>query len=147
MGTIQSTYSATHARWYEGMVLNQEPADIVSRIAEDAEGIGFGKVCVQGTLEKQVVDSEATVPFVGIAVADPGQPGDTYAQYATVAVMKRGVIVVSASEAVSPGDPVYYTPSTGVLSKTSTSNTLIAGAIWETARDSNNLAAVRLNTP
>lgn len=147
MPTIQSTYSATHARWFEGMVLNQEPADIVTRIAEDAEGIGFGKVCVQGTANNQVVDSEATVPFVGIAVADPSQPADTYAQYANVAVMKRGVIVVSASEAVAPGDPVYYTPATGVLSKTSSSNTLIAGAIWETSRDSNNLAALRLNTP
>ena len=147
MGTIQSTFSATHARWFEGMVLNQEPADIVTRVAEDVEGIGFGKVCVQGTLEKQVVDSEATAVFVGISVADPGQPADTYAQYANVAVMKRGVIVVSASEAVAPGDPVYYTPATGVLSKTSTSNTLIAGAIWETARDANNLAAIRLNTP
>lgn len=147
MPTIQSTYGATHARWYEGMVLNQEQATIVTRVAEDAEGIGFGKVCVKGTAENQVVDSEATVPFVGIAVADPSQPGDTYAQYANVAVMKKGVIVVTASEAVAYGDPVYYTPASGVLSKTSTSNTLIAGAIWETARDSSNLAAVRLNTP
>lgn len=149
MATIQSTYSSTHARWFEGMVLNQEPADIVSRIAEDAEGVGFGKVCVQGTLEKQVVDSEATAKFVGISVADPGQPADTYAQYATVAVMKKGVIVVSAGAAVAIGDPVYYVPATGVLTNTdnSSANTLIAGAIWETARDSNNLAAVRLNTP
>lgn len=147
MPAIQSTYSATHARWFEGMVLNQEPADIVTRIAEDAEGIGFGKVCVQGTADNQVVDSEATAKFVGIAVADPSQEQDSYAQYANVAVMKKGVIVVSASEAVAPGDPVYYTPATGVLSKTSTSNTLIAGAIWETSRDSANLAAVRLNTP
>lgn len=147
MPTIQSTFGATRARWFEGMVLTQEPADIVTRIAEDAEGIGFGKVCVQGTADNQVVDSEATAKFVGIAVADPGQPADTYARYANVAVMKKGVIVVAASEAVAPGDPVYYTPASGVLSKTSTDNTLIAGAIWETSRDSANLAAIRLNTP
>jgi hypothetical protein len=147
MPTIQSTFSATHARWFEGMVLTQEPADIVSRIAEDVEGIGFGKVCVQGTGEKQVVDSEITVPFVGISVADPGQPADTFAQYATVPVMKKGVIVVLAGEAVAPGDPVYYVPATGVLNKTASGNTLIAGAAWESARDGNNLAALRLNTP
>lgn len=147
MGTIQSTYSATHARWYEGMILNQEPADIVSRIAEDSEGVGFGKVCVQGTLDNQVVDSEATAKFVGISVADSTQDSDTYAQYATVAVMKKGVIVVSASEAVAVGDPVYYTPATGVLSKTSTSNTLIAGAAWETSTTGAGLAALRLNNP
>jgi hypothetical protein len=147
MPAIQTTYNAQHARWFEGMVLNQEPADIVTRVAEDVEGIGFGKVCVKGTADNQVVDSEATVPFVGIAVADPGQPADIYAQYANVAVMKKGVIVVQASEAVAVGDPVYYTPATGVLSKTSTSNTLIAGAIWETSTAGAGLAALRLNTP
>lgn len=147
MPTIQSTYAAGHARWYEGMVLNQEPAGIVSRVAQDAEGVGFGKVCVQGDADNQVVDSEATAKFVGIAVADPSQPGDTYAQYATVAVMKRGVIVVQASEAVAVGDPVYYTPADGVLSKTATSNTLIAGATWETSTSGAGLAALRLNTP
>lgn len=147
MPTIQSTYGASHARWFVGMVLNQEPADIVTRVAEDAEGLGFGVVAVQGTGEKQVVDSEATAKFVGITVADPGQPQDSYAQYANVAVMKKGVIVVAAGEAVAPGDPVYYVPATGELNKTSTDNTLIAGAVWETARDSNNLAAIRLNTP
>lgn len=147
MPTIQSTFGATHARWFEGMVLNQEPADIVTRVAEDAEGIGFGKVCVKGTADNQVVDSEITVPFVGIAVADPGQPADIYAQYANVAVMKRGVVVVQASEAVAVGDPVYYTPATGALSKTATSNTLIAGAAWETSTSGAGLAALRLNHP
>lgn len=144
MPAVQTTYSATHARWVEGMVLNSEPCVVVSRIAEDAEGIGFGKVCVQGTADNQVVDSEATVPFVGIAVLDPTKSGDTYAQYDTVAVMKKGVIVVTASEAVAVGDPVYYTPATGVLSKTSTSNTLIANATWDTSTSGAGLAALRL---
>lgn len=147
MPAIQTTYAATHARWFEGMVLNQEPADIVTRIAEDAEGIGFGKVGVQGTLDNQVVDSEATVKFVAIAVADPGQPGDTYAQYANVALMKRGIIVVQASVAVAVGDPVYYVPATGVLTNSASGNTLIAGATWDTSTGAAGLAALRLNTP
>ena len=147
MPTIQSTYNTRHTRWFEGMVLNQEPADIITRTAEDVEGIGFGKVAVMGSADGLAVDSEITVPFLGIAVADPGQPGELYAQYANVAIMKRGVIVVAAGEAVAYGDPVYYVPATGVLNKTASGNTLIAGAIWETARDANNLAALRLNTP
>jgi len=147
MPAIQTSYSATHARWVEGMVLNTEPSTIVSRIAEDAEGIGFGKVAVQGTADNQVVDSEATVKFVGIAVLDITRPTGKYEQYETVAVMKKGVIVVQASEAVAVGDPVYYTPATGVLSKTSTSNTLIAGAQWDTSTSGAGLAALRLNTP
>lgn len=58
MPAIQTACSATHARWVEGMVLTIEPSDIVTRLAEDAEGIGFGKVCVQATADNQVVDSE-----------------------------------------------------------------------------------------
>lgn len=69
MPTIQSTYAAQHARWIEGMVLNHEPATIVSRLAEDPEGVGFGKVCVQGTADNQVVDSEASAKFVEIGRA------------------------------------------------------------------------------
>lgn len=144
MPAIQTTYSATHARWVEGMVLNMEPNDIVTRIAEDAEGIAFGKIGVQGTADNQVVDSEATAKFVGIAVLDITRPTGKYEQYENVALMKKGVIVVQASEAVAVGDPVYYTPATGVLSKTSTSNTLIANAQWDTSTSGAGLAALRL---
>lgn len=144
MPAIQTTYAATHARWVEGMVLNMEPNDIVTRLAEDVEGIGFGKVCVQGTADNQVVDSEATVKFAGIAVLDTTRPTGKYEQYDNVAVMKKGVIVVQASEAVAVGDPVYYTPASGVLSKTATSNTLIANAQWDTSTSGAGLAALRL---
>lgn len=144
MPAIQTTYAATHARWVEGMQLNMEPAVIVTRLAEDAEGIGFGKVAVKGTADNQVVDSEATVPFVGIAVLDITRPTGKYEQYDNVAVMKKGVIVVSASVAVAVGDPVYYVPATGVLTNVSTSNTLIAGAQWDTSTSGAGLAALRL---
>lgn len=144
MPAVQTAYSATHARWVEGMVLNSEPCVVVSRVAEDVEGIGFGKVCVQGTLDNQVVDSEATVKFCGIAVLDPTKTGDTYAQYDTVAVMKKGVIVVQASVAVAVGDAVYYVPATGVLTNSASGNTLIAGATWDTSTAGSALAALRL---
>lgn len=147
MPNLQTNYAATHARWVEGMVLNMEPDSIVTMIAEDAEGVGFGKVCVQGTADNQVVDSEATAKFRGLAVLDTTRPNGKYDQYDNVAVMKKGVIVASASEAVAVGDPVYYTPASGVLSKTATSNTLIAGAEWATSTAGAGLAAVRLNNP
>lgn len=144
MPTIQSTYAATHARWVEGMVLDMEPNVIVTRIAEDAEGIGFGKVAVQGTADKQVVDSEASAPFVGIAVLDITRPTGKYEQYDNVGVMKKGVIVVTASVAVDVGDPVYFVPATGVLTNVSTDNTLIADAQWDTSTSGAGLAALRL---
>lgn len=144
MPAVQTSYSATHARWVEGMVLNSEPCVVVSRTAEDAEGIGFGKVCVCGDRDDTVTDSEASKKFEGIAILDPTKTGDTYAQYDTVAVMKKGVIVVSASVAVAKGDPVYFVPATGVLTNVSTSNTLIANATWDTATAGAGLAALRL---
>jgi hypothetical protein len=149
MPAIQTTYATTHARWVEGMVLNMEPSTIVTRLAEDVEGIGFGKVAVKGTADNQVVDSEATVPFVGIAVLDITRPTGKYEQYDNVALMKKGVIVVSASVAVAVGDPVYYVPASGLLTNVSNSsaNTLIAGATWDTSTGAAGLAALRLNTP
>lgn len=144
MPAIQTTYAATHARWVEGMNLNMEPSVVVTRLAEDVEGIGFGKVCVQGTADNQVVDSEATAKFAGIAVLDTTRPTGKYEQYDNVAVMKKGVIVVQASVAVAVGDPVYYVPATGVLTNVSTSNTLIANAQWDTSTSGAGLAALRL---
>ncbi|MER8846038.1 structural cement protein Gp24 [Mesorhizobium australicum] len=144
MPAIQTTYNAQHARWIEGMVLNMEPSVTVSRLCEDVEGISFGKVAVQGTADNQVVDSEATVKFCGIAVLDETQPTGKYEQYATAAIMKKGVIVVQASVAVAVGDPVYYVPATGVLTNVATSNTLIANAQWDTSTAGAGLAALRL---
>lgn len=147
MPAVQTTYTATHARWVEGMVLNMEDATIVSRIAEDVEGIGFGKVGVQGTADNQVVDSEITVKFTGIAVLDITRPTGKYEQFDNVALMKKGVIVAQASVAVAVGDAVYYVPATGVLTNVPTSNTQIVGAQWDTSTAGAGLAALRLNTP
>lgn len=144
MPAIQTTYSATHARWIEGMNLNMEPSVVVTRLAEDVEGIGFGKVCVQGTADNQVVDSEATAKFAGVAVLDTTRPSGKYDQYDNVAVMKKGVIVVQASVAVAVGDAVYYVPTTGVLTNVSTGNTLIPNAQWDTSTAGAGLAALRL---
>ncbi|MGX5827374.1 structural cement protein Gp24 [Mesorhizobium sp. 43Arga] len=144
MPAIQTTYNAQHARWIEGMILDLEPSVIVSRLCEDVEGIGFGKVAVQGTADNQVVDSEATVKFCGIAVLDSTRPTGKYEQYDTAAIVKKGVIVVQASVAVAVGDPVYYVPATGVLTNVATSNTLIANAQWDTSTAGAGLAALRL---
>lgn len=144
MPAIQTTYAATHAQAIEGMRANMEPFITVSRIAEDVEGIGFGKVCVLGDADNTVTDAEANKKFEGIAVLDPSQPADTYAQYSTVAVMKKGVIWVQASVAVAKGDPVYFVPATGVLTNVSTSNTQIPNATWDSSTAGAGLAKLRL---
>lgn len=144
MPAIQTNYAAQHDTAIEGMVANQEPVLIVSRIAEDVEGVGFGKVCVQGDKDDTVTDAEASKKFEGIAVLDPSQPTDTYAQYATVAVLKKGVIWVQASVAVAKGDAVYFVPATGVLTNSASGNTQIANATWDSATSGAGLAKLRL---
>lgn len=144
MPAVQTTYNAQHARWVEGMVLNSESSNVISRIVESAAGIGFGKVACQGAADNGVIVPAASKAYRGITVLDPTQAGDAYAQYATAAVMTKGVIVAQASVAVAVGDPVYFVPATGVLTNVSTSNTLIPNAIWETSTSGAGLAAVRL---
>lgn len=144
MPDMQSTFSATHARWVEGMVLNSEPCVVVSREVETSGGIGFGKIAQRGTGDHQIKVSSASPKYLGITVLDPSKFGDTYAQYDTAAVMTKGVIVVQASVAVAAGDPVYFVPATGVFTNVSTSNQLIPNAAFDTSTSGAGLAAVRL---
>ena len=144
MPDMQSTFNATHARWVEGMILNQENHLIVSREVETAGGIGFGKIAQRGTGDHQIKVSSASPKYLGITILDPSKMGDTYAQYDTAAVMLKGVVVVQASVAVAAGDPVYFVPATGVFTNVSTSNQLIANAAFDTSTAGAGLAAVRL---
>ncbi|WP_406858501.1 DUF2190 domain-containing protein [Alsobacter sp. KACC 23698] len=141
---IQTSYAATHAAALEGMVANSEPAVIVSRVVETGAGIGFGKIAQRGTADNQIKVSSASPKYLGITVLDPGQPADLYAQYATAAVMTKGVIWVQASVAVAAGDPVYFVPATGVITNVSTSNVQIPNATFDSSTSGAGLAKVRL---
>lgn len=149
MPALQTSYTQSHARWVEGMILNSEPSDIISRIVESAAGIGFGKVACQGASDNGIIVPAANKVYRGITVLDPTQVGgtvDTYAQYATAAVMTKGVIVAQASVAVAAGDKVYFVAATGALTNTdnSSANPQIPNAIWETSTSGAGLAAIRL---
>lgn len=133
MPTVQTTYGTNQAAAYEGMPANMEPSVRISRVVESVAGLGFGKVGVRGTTDEQVRVSEASRAFEGISIADPGQPADTYAQYATASLMRKGVIWVSVAVTVVKGEPVYYVPATGVLTNVSTSNTAIANATFDSS--------------
>lgn len=148
MPNVQPSYPLYQAPFVEGMIPNQEPSDIVSRVVESAAGIGFGKVAVKGAGDNGIRVSQATTAFEGITVLDSTKVAGTpnlYPQYSIAGVMKKGVVVVTASVAVAKGDPVYFVPATGVLTNVSTSNTLIANAQWDTTTTTTNqLAVLRL---
>ena len=145
---LQTTYAMSHARWLEGMQLNSEVTNIVSRTIETAAGIGFGKVACRGTTDKTIKVAAASAVPLGITVLDPtvvnNASADVYPRYSNVAVMTKGVIVANASVAVAQGDPVYFVPATGVLTNVSTNNIAIPNAVWDTTTSGEGLAAVRL---
>jgi hypothetical protein len=145
MDPLQTSYAATQAAFIEGMIPNSEtPGTDISRNVESAAGIGFGKVAIQGTADRQIKVSAASGKFVGITVLDTTQLEDKYPQYATARVRTKGPVVVQASKAVAAGDKVYFVPATGAFTNTATDNTEIVGARWDTSTSGAGLAVVRL---
>lgn len=128
--TVQSTYSATPAVGFAGMVANGETSNRISRTVEDSAGIAFGKAVFRGSGDHGVTATPTAGTFMGIVIADVGQvPGlggtaDTLAQYTTAALLLEGVIFVSSSVAVADGDQAYVTPG-GAITNVSTSNVAI----------------------
>ena len=144
MDPLQTTYADGMSRWVEGMIPDMRtPGEDVSRNVETAAGIGFGKVAVQGTADRQIIVSAAATPFVGITVLDTTQLQDSYPQYATARVRTQGPIVVQASVAVDAGDLAYFVPATGVITNVATDNTLIGK--FETSTSGAGLAVVNLS--
>lgn len=142
----QDTYNAEHAPFIEGMIANSEKSNIVSRVVETAAGIGFGKVAVRGTADNQIKVSEASGKVLGITVLDTTQLQDSYPQYATAAVMTRGVIVVTADGAVNAGDDVTVTEATGALGTKAVAAGIVAvpNAVWDSSAADGALAKIRL---
>ena len=123
---LQTEYPDHQPYMIEGMIPDMRtPGQDVSRNVETEAGIGFGKVAVQGTGDRQIKVSAAGAAFTGITVLDPTQLQDSYPQFATARVRTKGPVVVTASVAVSAGQPAYFVPASGVLTNVASGNTLI----------------------
>lgn len=146
MPTVQSSYAATMPAYTLGQISRTGLQDTITRECEPSGGIGFGLAVIQGTADHQAKLGGSGV-FIGITVKDvtlDSTRSDKYAQYDSMAVMTKGVIAVTAGEDVVAGDVVYRT-STGTLNKTSSGNTLIVGARWETTTANGAVGLVRLS--
>lgn len=140
---LQTTYSENMAAFVEGMIPDMRtPGQDVSRNVETADGIGFGKVAVQGTADRQILVSEASKTFIGVTVLDTTQLQESYPQYSTARVRTKGPVVVTVGAAVSAGDSAYFVPATGVFNKTASGNTLIG--TFETSAANGELAVLNL---
>lgn len=140
---LQDTYGASQPRFVEGMIPDMRtPGQDVSRIVETADGIGFGKVAVQGTADRHIKASAASAAFIGITVMDTTQLQDSYLQYSTARVRTKGPVVVTASVAVTAGQAAYFIPATGLLTNVATNNTQIGK--FETSATAGGLAVLNL---
>lgn len=133
---------------YAGMVANTELANFVSRTVEDSAGLAFGVAVDRGSDDQGCVFG-AGGAFLGFSVRDRSLDANTpnkFGQYDSARIMTKGVIWVTASEAVDAGDPVYIVDATGALEKaTDTGRTLIANATWDSSTTAAGLAKVRLS--
>ena len=138
MAVLQSTYATGMADGFPGMIANGETSNRVSRTVEDASGIAFGKAVFRGTGDHGVTATPAAGALIGITIANAASPpvaatgvqADIYPQYTTAAILTRGVIWVTAGEAVTDGAQAYVT-SGGDIVDTSTSNTILDGWVFD----------------
>ncbi len=150
MPAVQTSYPTFQSAGYLGMVANGEwVTNIVSRIVDPAAAVpvNFGDPVLQGPSEQTVVSANGgSGAFRGLAIRDATLPPGaayTYAATATLGMMTKGVIWVTAVVAVTPGQPAFFTAA-GLLTSVASGNTAIAGALWESAAPASGLAKLRL---
>lgn len=140
MAVLQSSYTDAPANGYAGMVANGETSNRVSRIVEDAAGIGFGKAVFRGANDKGITATPAANRFEGVTIASyapgpnttTGVMEDKYQQRDTAAVMTLGAIWVVASVVVADMDPVFVTPA-GAFTNVNGggANFALTGWVWD----------------
>ncbi len=99
---------------FEGQVIDQENSQIDTFTNTGAAALDFGILAVRDTADRSCKQMAADTDLqLGITVRNPLKPASTdgnntvnYAQYALVPVLRDGVIVVRAAEAVRRGDQV-----------------------------------------
>ncbi|RVU21788.1 structural cement protein Gp24 [Methylobacterium oryzihabitans] len=143
MPATQTSYGPAAAA-YEGMIASAELATAISRNAEDAAGIGFGKAAFQGTAEAGI--RAAGSVFRGVTLVDHNaRPanGDAYARGDSVPVLIRGVVWITVVNGVAAGAPAYVTGSGGFTANAS-GTTAIPNASFDSSASAGGLAKLRL---
>lgn len=147
---IQTSYTETMPAFQVGMVVNTETQNSITRLVEDVAGIGFGIACFQGTGDDGVTKTPGTL-FKGVSkssktivpLATSGIAADIYPQRASIALLDKGVVGVNVAAAVAAGAPAFVT-SAGVWTATSTGNTAIPNAYFDSSTTGAGLAKLRL---
>lgn len=144
MPAVQTSYSGEHRSAFAGMIASQEPAIVISRVAQGA--IAFGSAVVQGTADRQVKAPAAGAAFRGVAVTDTAvapEANDAYADGYTAAVLTKGVVWVVAAASVAAGQAAFFDAVTGAISG-DTADTAIPNAIFDSTAAPGGLVKLRL---
>lgn len=108
MPVLQSNFGETIAIGYDGMVVDGETSNRITRTCEDAGGIAFGAPVYRGSGDHGCTATVGTLAtFLGFAIAYAGQAAsatpDTYAQYDNVPILTGGAMVKALKGAVADG--------------------------------------------
>lgn len=110
MPVLQSNFTETVAIGYDGMVVDGETSNRITRTCEDAGGIPFGAPVYRGSGDHGCTATVGTLAtFLGWAIAVGGQPAiaglaaDTYAQYDNVPILTSGAMIKAVKGAVTDG--------------------------------------------
>lgn len=143
----QTSYAKEQVVALNGQVAHDfGTADIVSRVVEDAAGLGFGLTVSKGTTEDSIVAGNANVIGIvtrsAISFAAAETRVDIYAQKDSAPVLRKGYIfVTNTGTAVAQGDTAAFTAA-GQLSATGTT---VAGITVERDTAQNAIALLRVN--
>lgn len=136
--SVQTTYTATIPKAYAGLVADNNPYRIITKICETVAGIPYGRKVSRGTSDDQAVIGGAT-GHLGIAVRvhnqenTLGTESQTYRETDAMAILQEGSVFLYVTTAGSPGDPLYSVDADGTIGAGApgAGQTAIAGATLE----------------
>lgn len=110
MPVLQTTFGENLAAGYDGMIIDGETSNRITRTCEDAGGIAFGAPVYRGSGDHGCTATVGTLAtFLGWAIGYagqailPGQTPDTYAQYDNVPILTGGAMLKAVKGAVADG--------------------------------------------
>lgn len=143
MPPVQTAYNDKLAEAFEGMIVNTEPNNLISREAEGP--IAFGKAVQQGTADNQVLAADGAADvFRGVTVREYAQVNSALVAGDTALIMDRGVIWVLAGGTVTAGAAAHMVPATGRFVDAATSNLPIPNAVFDSSGGDGDLVKLRL---
>ncbi len=149
--SVQTSYGNVAAGAH-GQIYDIGPRDVVSGIIEEAAGIEFGLAVSRGTNDGQVtLGGSALLGFTVRDLAREGVQGSgvvLFKDEETAPIMRKGYMLLTCPSGCTPGQPVNYNTTTGIVDQGApgAGELAIANATWESTIAAGGLAVIRINS-